>query len=116
MDIPMTFTVSQLIRGFLAICGGIAAIGVATGWIIKLVTRIRKPNADQDKRLDVLEEKVEEFERFFKSDKLRLETLEEGTRVTQRAILALLSHGIDGNDIDSMKKSKQELTDYLIRR
>ena len=29
--------------------------------------------------------------------------------------MALLAHGIDGNDIDAMKKAKAELTDYLIQ-
>ena len=46
----------------------------------------------------------------------RLNKLEEGNIVTQRALLALLAHGIDGNDIEAMRKAKAELTDYLIER
>ena len=48
------------------------------------------------------------------NDKKRLEEMEQGNKVTQRAILALLSHGIDGNDIEAMKAAKKELQDFLI--
>ena len=116
MEVPITFTLSQLIHGFLAFCGGIAAIGVAIGWIIKAVNHVRKPNIQQNERLDAIEARMKEFDAFFLRDKERLDDIDEGNRVTQRAILALLSHGIDGDDRDSMIKAKQELTDYLTRR
>ena len=45
-----------------------------------------------------------------------MQRLEEENIVTQRALLALLAHGIDGNDIEAMRKAKTELTDYLIER
>lgn len=46
----------------------------------------------------------------------RLNKLEEGNIVTQRALLALLAHGIDGNDIKAMKKAKTDLTNHLIEQ
>ena len=33
-----------------------------------------------------------------------------------KALLALLRHGIDGNDVEGMKKVKSELEQYLIDR
>ena len=74
-----------------------------------IIERIRKPNKTQDARIAELESKsVKDFN--------RLNKLEEGNIVTQRALLALLAHGIDGNDIEAMRKAKAELTDYLIER
>lgn len=116
MDIPITFTLGQLATGFLAVCSGIAVIGVAVGWIIKLVRVAKKPNADQNERLDMIDEKLVEFDGYLRRDKQRIDVIEEGNRITQRAILALLSHGIDGNDVESMRKAKAELTEYLISR
>ena len=116
MDVPITFTVSDFVAWFLSLCGGIAAIGVAIGWIIKAVNVAKKPNRKQDERLDAIETKMKEYDTFFAEDKRRLDDIDKGNRVTQRAILALLSHGIDGNDRDSMIQAKQELTDYLTRR
>ena len=57
-----------------------------------------------------------EYDEFFRNDKARLDAIEEGNRVTQKALLALLSHGIDGNDVDSMRQAKGELEEYLIKK
>ena len=44
----------------------------------------------------------------------RLTKSEHGSNVTMKALLALLSHGIDGNAIDPMKEAKAEIENYLI--
>jgi len=116
LDNPITFTPGQLVATILSICAGICAIGAAIGWVIKAVKRVQKPNQDQNKRLDEIEARLKEYSLYFKRDKERLDEMDDGSRVTQRAILALLSHGIDGNDIDSMRTAKKELTDFLTRR
>ncbi len=116
MDVPIVLTPAQIVTGFLAVCAGISAIGAAIGWIIKAVNHIKKPNREQNERLDALEKKVAEFEGFFKADKERLESLSESNRMTQRALLALLSHGIDGNNTDEMIRAKDELTSWLIEK
>lgn len=116
MDAVITFTPAQLIGVFLAICGGIVAVSSAVGVIVAAVKKVKSPNDMQNSRLDALEKKVEEHDEIFSKDKRRFEAIEEGNRVVQRALLALLAHGIDGNDIDAMKSAKDELTNYLIKR
>ena len=116
METQVTFNLQQLCNAFLTICGGIAAVGVAIGWIVKAVNVAKGPNKRQNERLDAIEEKMVDYDKFFLRDKERLDEIEAGNRVTQRALLALLSHGIDGNDVDSMKVAKQELTDFLTRK
>lgn len=91
----------------LALAAAIVTLAAAAGAIAKLVDRIRKPTQKQDAML-------EELERRSVNDYNRLGKLEEGNIITQRALLALLAHGIDGNDIDAMKKAKNDLTNYLI--
>ena len=108
MDTVITFTPASLFAGILAVCAGISCIAAAIGWVIKVIK--------VDERLTALEKTIEEYKQFFANDKDRLDAIEEGNRVTQRAILALLSHGIDGNDIDSMRAAKKELQEYLIDR
>ena len=112
---PITFTFSELVVGFLAVCAGIVTIAKAIDWIGRAIQRTKKPNRDQNERIERLEQRVNEHDAFFKADKVRLDDIDEGNRVTQRAILALLSHGIDGNDVDGLKKAKDELTAYLTR-
>lgn len=84
--------------------------------VVKIVKAIKAPDAAQDDRLANLESDVAKIKGYLENDKKRLDTLSEGDKVTKHAILALLGHGIDGNNVDEMKKSKKELEDYLIDR
>jgi len=51
-----------------------------------------------------------------KKDNKRLETLEEGNRVICRGIMALLSHEINGNSNEKLKKSLDEIQEYLLEK
>ena len=37
-------------------------------------------------------------------------------KVTQQALLAIMSYEINGNDIDKLKQAKDDLEEYLIKR
>jgi predicted negative regulator of RcsB-dependent stress response len=60
--------------------------------------------------------RFENYDFHFKRDLERIEKIEEGNKVTQQALLALLNHAIDGNDIAEVRKASKDLTDYLIKR
>ena len=111
MDTEIIFTPTSLFAGILTVCAGISCVAAAVGWIIKVINAAKQP---VEERLSALEQKSAEYETYFINDKKRLEEMEQGNKVTQRAILALLSHGIDGNDIEAMKAAKKELQDFLI--
>lgn len=107
---------TEFIKDFLAICAGISCIGAAVGWIIKAVKAVKAPAQQTGQRLDAIEQKLETHEQCLATDKERLDGIDRGSRVTQKAILALLQHGIDGNDVEAMKRAKDELQQYLIER
>ena len=106
----------QLIAVVLAVAGGISTLGGAANWIVKLVQVLKAPNAEQDKRLEILEKHMKEVDSFLETDKSRLDNIDESTRVTQRALLALLAHGIDGNHQKQMEEAKEELELHLIKK
>ena len=116
MNTIVSFTVGQLIGGFLAICAGLSCIALAISWIAKGWNKVREPEKKQNERITDLERRMAKHDEFLDRDKERLEAMEAGNRVTQRAILALLAHGIDGNDIKALKDAKEALQDYLIKR
>ena len=116
MNQEITITPAQIVRLFLWFCGAITAVGAAVAVIIKLVNAAKAPTKKIEERLEAVEKKIEEHQGYFSNDNERLDIIEEGNKVTQRALLALLSHGIDGNDVKSLKKAKEELNDYLISR
>ena len=85
----------------------------------KIDSRIKAskaPTKQLEERVEKLEKQNNQYDSQFSNDLRRLNAIEEGNKVTQQALLALLNHAIDGNDIAEVKKASKDLTDYLIRR
>lgn len=100
----------------LAVASAIVLLSNAAEKIVKAVKAAKAPNDAQNKRLDDLEDWRKSVDRILASDKTHLDSIDDGNRATQRALLALLDHGIDGNNIDQMKHAKEELQNHLINR
>lgn len=100
----------------LAAASALVLIANAAEKIVKAYKTAKAPNVKQDSRLDALEAWRKEVDRKLSSEEDRLGAIDEGNRVTQRALLALLDHGIDGNNITQMQNAKKELTEHLISR
>lgn len=107
-----------------SICLGVTAVISLINLITGIIKDHRKPTDDIEKRVSDIEKKLdyemkaifESYEVRFKNDKARLDTIEEGNRVTQRAIRALLRHSIDGNNTEGLIKAEADLSEYLIDR
>jgi hypothetical protein len=116
MNTEITFSLAQLMAWVLAACAGIACIATAANWIIKAWHAARAPDVRQNDRLKKLEDLCERYSGMQEKTDKRIDSLEDGNRVTQEAILALLTHSLDGNEMESMRTAKQKLQDYLIQR
>lgn len=85
---------------------------------------LNEPTAQLESRVKAIEDRINfeysqkflAYDAHFNRDLKRIEAIEEGNRVTQQALLALLNHAIDGNDIARVKKASDDLTEYLVRR
>jgi hypothetical protein len=100
-----------------------AAFVLLSGAIEKIVNTVktakapsRKQEDEQNKRLDELEEWRSNVDAKLNRDNDRLGDIEAGNHATLRALLALLDHGIDGNNIKQMQHAKEELQEHLINR
>lgn len=100
----------------LAAASALVLLSNATEKIIHAVKAAKAPNAAQDARLDALEEWRRDVDRKLLRDNERLADIEEGDRAIQRALLALLDHGIDGNNVQQMQDAKTALQNHLINR
>ena len=114
MQHVFSFTLAEA-WAFLIYAAGAAAGLYAGGVAIsKVITAIKKPKADQDKRITQLETRVNAMEGFLKNDKQRLDRMDDGQHVTMQALLALLDHNLAGNSIDQMQQAKDALQKHLI--
>ena len=97
-----------------AFLAAIVLISNAAEKVVKAVKAAKVPNDQQNDRLNALEDWRKEVDRKLDRDNDRLRDIDSGNRVTQRALLALLDHGIDGNNIKQMQDAKEALQDHLI--
>ena len=121
MDTVISFTPAQIIAAVLAICGAIVTISAAIGVITKAIEKTREPENNQNKRLDAhekrlsaLEEIAGKFKEYFDNDDKRFKEIEKSNKITQAALLALLKHSLNGNDMESLKNAEKSLEEYLI--
>ena len=114
MNQPINLTPNDLIAIVLWVCGTITTVSAAFTIIVKLVQKAKQPERSQNERLNTIEQKINIFEQRFLDGDNRIKELEEGNRITQQSLLALLSHSINGNDIDKLTKARDNLQQYLI--
>lgn len=84
--------------------------------IIMWVDKAETPEKNQNARIMAIEDEIKDIYEKIGKDNNRLIELEKGNVVTQEAILALLSHAIDGNNTDGLKKAKDNLQTYLTHK
>jgi hypothetical protein len=109
-------TPGAILTAVLAAASAFVLISNAVEKLIKAVKAAKAPNEAQNARLDALEEWRRDVDRKLLNDNTHLESLDAGARITQRALIALLEHGIDGNNIKPMQDAKTELQNHLINR
>ena len=112
----MNITSEVIWSSVLAAASAFVLFSNAVEKVVKAYKTAKAPNVKQDERLSELEKWKEKVERRLSNDNDRLRDIEKGDRATQRALLALLDHGIDGNNLKQMQDAKEELQNHLINR
>ena len=88
---------------------GLCAFVTAVWGVWKTTKEESKPSAD-------LKKEVDEHSRLLESDNKRLKEVEESNRLILQSLLVIVNHEISGNGIDGMKKTRDELQEYLVNR
>lgn len=103
-----SLTLAQ-IKDFAIVFLAILAFIVLLGNVIKTVKGWLQPGmSEKEWRADV--------DRKLGNDNERIKSLEEGNKVICKALMAMLSHEINGNSNDKLQKALEELNNYLIER
>lgn len=100
----------------LYVCTFIITLSSAASVIASFLTRVRAPEMKQNERIAAIEEDMKLVKKKLDNDNKRIQSIEEGNKVTQQALLALMSHAINGNDIDKLTEAKTRLENYLISK
>jgi hypothetical protein len=123
MNNVISFTPAGLIAFITAIGGAAAAIGTVVALIYKLFKKLREPEDKQNaeiaelkKEIATLKKTTETFAQYFINDDNRFKALEDSNKITQNALLALLKHAINGNDLQQLKEAETRLENYLVQK
>lgn len=93
----------------------LAIIG-AYNAIMTAIKNHRDEKTTKSKPIEDIKAKLEAHDKMLARDKERLDDMEDLHTVLLRSIKSILSHEVNGNSVDKMKQSVQEIDDYLIRR
>ena len=123
MDHVISFTPAELAAVIIAICGAIVTISAAIGVLTKAIDKARAPETEQNQRLDTIDRRLDDidktiatFREYFTNDDNRFKAIEKSNKITQTALLALLKHSLNGNDMTSLKEAERSLEEYLIEK
>ena len=129
-----TFTLADAVTWILSVCGAIAGIGAAIAVLVKFNTFLKKPNHDQDVKIEAMEEKItkmsgevdavkdlltskdSQYMDLFKRDKARLDAQENSMNMLLRENFALLGHALNGNNVEQMQSAFNDIQEYLFNR
>lgn len=123
MDNVISFTPAELVAFITAIGGAIVTVGAVITLIAKLITKARLPELKQNERLDAIEATLEthqstlnKYEVYFANDDSRFRAIENSNHIILEALLALLEHARDGNNVGRLVDAEKNLKKYLIEK
>lgn len=123
MNNAISFTPAQLVAIIISASAAIVTISAAISVIAKWLTKLKTPEIEQNTRIDAIDKRLDEvdktlatFREYFTNDDNRFKAIEKSNKITQSALLALLKHALNGNDLESLREAEKSLEDYLIEK
>ena len=98
----------------LAAASAIVLISNAIEKLVKAVKVAKAPEAAQNEKIAEMDARLVKVERELLKDEKHLNDVRECNHVITKGVLALLDHGINGNNIDQMKDARHDVEAYLI--
>lgn len=95
--------------GIAAVCGGIILL-----WnVCEKLYKIIKPASNWKKRVDDQQKELQELRSFTDRDYAALENIEEILKGIVAGQIAIMDHMIEGNHIESMRKTRSDMMDLI---
>ena len=95
------------IRDFAIVAIALMGFVILLGNVIKTIKEWSKPGLSE-------REWKQNVDSTLTDNSERIESLEEGNRIICKALLAIMSHEINGNSIDKLQKAYDDMNDYLV--
>lgn len=77
--------------------------------IVEIYQKMKKPKVDIETRLD-------QYDKMFANDQRQLANQDEAIKLLIRGMSQLMTHEIDGNHVDQLTKTRDDMNEFLINR
>lgn len=105
-----------------SVCAGAVTVDKVLDIVHKYIKKAQAPDAEQNKRLDEIERRLNNVETGYaqhsaalKRDLTRFDEIDEVSRLTLDGVRNLLDAQLSGNNHDGMQKSKSDIDNYLLK-
>ena len=117
------YSVQDIWQMILALCAAIITVAGALNVIFKGINKAKEPTSkiisridEHDKRLNEHDDRLDKVNEILGRDKKAIEEINESSRVTQKALLAILEQLMTGDSLEKLKEAKKELEHFLINK
>lgn len=100
----------------LGMAAAIVVIGGAVGVIEHVAERIRLKSNRVAEQVEDHERRLEKHDEHLDNDNKRLNDVEQSNKLIMRGVMQLMSHEIDGNHTEQLKRARDDMHEYLIER
>ena len=104
----------QIWPAVLAAASAVVLLSNAAEKIVKAVKAAKAPEKKQNDEIEGIKSRLDKVEAKLDTDKTKIADIRECNHVITKGVLALLEHGINGNNIDQMRDAKHDVETYLI--
>ena len=98
------------------LCTIIMTLGGAGAIIIGIIKWMRKPDTERDDKLKRHDELLDNDNKRLKALEEHQTEIEESQKMMMRAMVALMRHAIDGNNIEQLTKESEKLNEYIFNK
>lgn len=106
----------EFVNQFMVICSYVITIGGAVGVIYAGYKHAKKPKDDVEDRLTSIENDVKEIKKKLQSDYDSINQNRDDMNLLMRSMFSLIENKITGNNVDGLKKTRDDLIAALTEK
>lgn len=87
----------------------LASVIIMIDKVVEIGVKMRKPRASIEQRLD-------EYDKMFANDQRQLDRQDDAIKLLIRGMSQLMTHELDGNHVDQLAKTRDDMNEFLISK
>lgn len=103
----------EAINQIMMLCSWIVSIGGAATVLYGLYKHGKKPTDELEGRIDAIEKDIKDIKQKLNQDYNSINSNREDMNLLMRSMFSLIENKITGNNIDGLKKTRDELINAL---